>query len=348
MPDSIHSGDSPVPSRSSSVDNGKRRVIHHSMNRRCHHNDYTGKRIYMITFLKAPEVPGFGSLCGDPSFPNGHPDAPRIILSDMGRIIDRWLYNVHEINENFERIRSVVMPDHAHFILYVKAPTKRKLGKYIGILKAKITTEMWKQFPQYAPAKISAFAKNYNDSILLREGQLEVMKKYIEDNPRRLAIKRKYPDFFTRGISIRLDEFEYEAYGNPFLLQKPFRFQVMVRSFWTDEEYQAHLAEWLSMAKHGGIAVSPFYSKREKEVRDAILEQGGSLIYVRKVCVKEREKPVGRFFDLCAEGRLLMINEREAPEYSKGLNREEAMRMNFHSEKIASAGVIHPIFRVKK
>ena len=34
----------------------------------------------------------------------------------------------------------------------------------------------------------------YNDRILLRRGQLETMKRYLADNPYRLAMKRARPE----------------------------------------------------------------------------------------------------------------------------------------------------------
>ena len=40
----------------------------------------------------------------------------------------------------------------------------------------------------------SLFEPGYNDKILLREGQLENWKRYLDDNPRRLAVKRQHPE----------------------------------------------------------------------------------------------------------------------------------------------------------
>lgn len=362
---------SPLSSRSKYSDPGDRNPFpaalrgnkgkwEHSMNRRSRINDYQGRRIYMITMTKSAEAPCFGSLAGDPKIAADKDGAPYIIPSPMGDIIERELQNIKNIHPDFEIFRKVIMPDHIHFLIYVKEEIDRHFGRYMAIFKKDITQEMRRVYPHLGEIGASAFVRNYNDRILVKEGQLEVLKKYISDNPRRLAIMRNYPDFFTRGMEIILDkeskereereasEEKYEAFGNPFLIQKPYRFQVFVRSAWTPEEFEKRKKEWLAMAAEGGIAVSPFYSAREKTVREEILNRGGSVIYIRNEKMGERSKPQGRDFELCREGRLLIIYEQEAPEYAPTLKRSVAMHMNDIARKIAEAGVINPIFRVKR
>ena len=41
------------------------------------------------------------------------------------------------------------------------------------------------------------FELGYNDKLLLHEGQLKRWKKYLDDNPRRLMVKRMNPELFT-------------------------------------------------------------------------------------------------------------------------------------------------------
>lgn len=38
------------------------------------------------------------------------------------------------------------------------------------------------------------FELGYNDKLLLHEGQLKGWKKYLDDNPRRLMVKRMNPE----------------------------------------------------------------------------------------------------------------------------------------------------------
>ena len=52
-----------------------------SMKRRDDHNDYNGRRIYMITLETAGRQQLFGEVTGDALAPAGSANAPQIILS---------------------------------------------------------------------------------------------------------------------------------------------------------------------------------------------------------------------------------------------------------------------------
>ena len=82
----------------------------------------------------------------------------------------------------------------------------------------------------------SLFEPGYNDKILLREGQLNNWKRYLDDNPRRLAIKRLHPDFFTVIHQAIIVGRPCQMVGNRFLLDIPQKMAVIVHSAYTDEE----------------------------------------------------------------------------------------------------------------
>lgn len=317
--------------------NSEHPLSRHSMKRRSKANDYRARRIYMITFTKAAGIPEFGRLSGDPSYPHNHPMAPRVIVSDLGNAINSAIMSIDEINEHLEIIRHVIMPDHVHFIVNVKAPIARHLGKYLALLKTKITKAMWALYPYTAELKASAFDRNFHDRILLKRGQLNVMKKYVADNPRRLAVKRKYPEFFRRLMGVRIGEDLYDCYGNPFLLQMHDKMAVKVRSFWSDQDFHEHLARWMAMVYNGAVLVSPFISAREKIVRDEALEAGGSVIILCDEAFPDRFKPPGREFELCQQGRLLLIHPHALPDRGdRHMTREIAETLNRASARIAS------------
>jgi hypothetical protein len=73
----------------------------------------------------------------------------------------------------------------------------------------------------------SLFEPNYNDHILMRDGQLENWKRYLRDNPRRLMMRREYPDLFRRALCIIIDGIRYSAFGNMLLLRQPEKHQVL-------------------------------------------------------------------------------------------------------------------------
>ena len=95
--------------------------------------------------------------------------------------------------------------------------------------------------------------------------------------------------------------------------------------------------DWEETIRANGVLVSPFISDREKYwERRAIAERAGVILITRDE-FGERYKPGGKFFDLCAEGRLLIISTGEGAKGGK-LSRAESLAMNDLAARIA-AGV---------
>lgn len=307
-----------------------------NMNRRARKNDYRGSRIYMISITKNKSVPAFGVLKGDPKIPNNLPGAPYVELSDLGKCIYRRLYRIDEIDKSLQIFRFIVMPDHIHFILNVTEELRQHVGSLIGILKGKITKDLWELFPAFKNSKISAFEPNYNDRILLHRNQLEMMKNYVADNPRRLAIRRVHPEFFRRCLSLYFRDGEYDFFGNPFLMRQYSKIAIKVRSRWTDAEFEERRARWRKLMTNGAIPVSPFISRREKIIRDDAIRMGVSLIIVGNESFPERFKPSGEYFRLCSEGKLLLIAPKGMPVYNPNMTRVTAEWLNQVADMIAN------------
>ena len=116
---------------------------------------------------------------------------------------------------------------------------------------------------------------------------------------------------------------------------------VKVSRKYSPSELLARKRLWHKTILNDGVLVSPFINPNEKRVRDWSIENGGSLIYLTYKPFPEKFKPQGRMFDLCSEGRLLIIfippDEKEAayirdkgcPSYSN------CQRMNSIAEQIA-------------
>ena len=71
-----------------------------------------------------------------------------------------------------------------------------------------------------APRK-GLFELGYNDKVLLHERQLEGWKKYLDDNPRRLMVKRMNPGLFTVMQNKEVAGRKCQMVGNCFLLDIP-------------------------------------------------------------------------------------------------------------------------------
>lgn len=277
----------------------------------------------MITILKAEGMPAFSVISGTTKM-------PKLQLTQIGEIIKTELYALFCKYDELELIKHVIMPDHIHFIIYVKQPTTYHLGTAIGLFKGACSRRVW-QLIGFAERPL--FADRFHDRILTGDGQLDIMKHYIADNPRRLLIKQSNPDLFSRRVFLILNGMKYEALGNIFLLRNPLIEQVRVSRRFTVEQSVTLDSIWKHTIQEGGVLVSPFISPREKVYRDLAIDNGGNVICIEENGLGGRYKPGGRYFDLCAEGRLLVI----APT-SHHLERSQmTRRMALHLNDLAAA-----------
>lgn len=231
------------------------------------------------------------------------------------------------------------------------------------------------------------FAPGFQDMILFREGQLENMFRYLADNPRRLAIKQLSPDLFKTVSSLRVAlpglsptaRGHFAALGNRFLLNRPLaQVQVSRRFFgykrvakpgggfkiardekgepiveFSSPEFEARKAELFAAAKHGAVLLSPCVSDGERQIAREALSSGYPLITMQNKGFSPFEKPSGRYFGACAEGRLLMLapiawpyqpGEKKMTRFdATAMNRlcqliagEDAAQINYHGMKPAN------------
>ncbi len=159
-----------------------------------------------------------------------------------------------------------------------------------------------------ATAAATLWQSGFQDSILLRRGQLKAMAHYIADNPRRLAAKQASPCLFTVVARLAVAPGKScPAIGNRFLLDYPLRRQVQVSRGISPEELAAQQEELLYEADHGTVLVSPCISPGEKAIARAALAAEKPLIVLLANGFHSFYKPPGRYFDACAAGRLLMV-----------------------------------------
>ena len=252
----------------------------------------------MITINKHNEAPLFGELVGDWRIPLGEPGAPGICLTQTGKTIRKWIKKISSIIPNTRLFQYKVMPDHIHFLIFVQERTLYHLGKYISAFKNAIRKEIG----------LSAFQTGFNDKILSVTRRLDDMFRYLKENPYRLAIKKANPDNFRRCDSIKIQGNLYSGYGNLFLLKNPFREAVIVHRKSSDEEKQQQKERWLHHSYGGGVLVSPFISKAEKDVRTEVEKFGGRVIVISdKPLPPPPWKPSYRDFYRCARGELLIL-----------------------------------------
>lgn len=103
----------------------------HSMKRRSPGNNYKNPGFYHITInVYDRKKQSLGRIIGDLQCPDGHPNAPRVELTAIGKMVEHEL--LHSITRHYPVIEIqeyVVMPEHMHFIVNVKNSLISKNGR---------------------------------------------------------------------------------------------------------------------------------------------------------------------------------------------------------------------------
>ncbi len=284
-------------------------------NQRAQWHDYSEKGLYHITLLKKSDIPPFGHVAGSCSIPVGVRGSSYIVASPLGKIIKEALRELPMIHSALKVYQYALMPDHLHILLRVEQDLDESLGRKIGRFKDLINKKA---------GMIGIFEPGFNDQILMSSRNLNVVFDYLRSNPYRLAMRRALPDYFTRIGRMVIGSTECQVYGNIQLLECPFIDQVVVHRADSDDVFAHNKTKWLYTAANGGVLVSPFISKREKEVRNEADAVGGRFILLTNEPLGEREKPTGHDFDLCCQGRMLIV----APTAAIPFSRSACLQMN--------------------
>jgi hypothetical protein len=180
------------------------------------------------------------------------------------------------------------------------------------------------------------FERGYCDKLLMHEGQLETWKRYLDDNPRRLAIKRLRPDYFTVINNAEVVGHSCQLVGNRFLLDIPQKMAVIVHRCYTDAEYAEYRRQWLACGEAGGVLVSAAIATREKTVMREAMDRGYHVILLRENGFPPLYKPAGEAFEACTEGRLLQISPWEYHMEHKTITRQQCLMLNKMAEDIVA------------
>ena len=311
--------------------------------RRMFGHNYAIPGTYEVTMVVAGRRPVFGKIVGTTKAGG---EAPHIQPSALGQaVLNDEILKIHQYYPMVDIWQVCLMPDHLHMIVRINAllPEGKHLGIIIGAFKGGVSRAWWRLLEEAeadAPATVvrntgstvvkntgaatvsgasasekrpSLFEPNYNDHILMREGQLENWKRYLRDNPRRFMMRLEYPDLFQRTLCISIDGIRYSAFGNMLLLRQPEKHQVFFHrrtngtpteqtAFWETERHRL-----ISAAESGDVLVTPGISECEKRIKNMALQQGLRLIHIQSEPIGRYWKPERSRFDACAAGSLLIL-----------------------------------------
>lgn len=389
-----------------------RRETVHRMTRRCDGWDYRQRAIYQVTLVQADRArPLLGRLVIDDLKAPPEAVTARVEPSELGAAILAHWKRLGDFTPEIKPLFCQLMPDHLHAILEVTRPMAKPLGNAIGGFKTgceKIYRELalsaqnkalsakrelngaWAagggracsvpeapcSVPEARASGVSGaprlWAAGFQDSILLRAGQLDAMFNYLRDNPRRLAVKRLFPDLFRAVAALRrpLPSLgvvgAFAALGNHFLLDRPLvQVQVSRHDFAYRREpkaggglkiardaageplvaqesaaFTAKAEALLARARQGAALLSPCVSEGEREIARRAFAEGLPLVVLRNKGFAPLEKPSGRHFDACAAGRLLMLAPAAWPHVlgEKPMTRRDALALNRLAQALVEGG----------
>lgn len=328
-----------------------------SMTRRRVGHDYESRQMYLITMTVEGRRPLLGEVVGNPNAPADSPGAPRIELNALGKEVERLWHAIPTYYPEVAVIALQLMPDHLHGILFVKSRTDYHLGRVINGFKiatnrayraameaqgspptSSSVSPSSSPSPSQRQCRCGAnnhaskqgllWSKGYTDGILDRKGQLETWKNYLRDNPKRLLIKRMFPDYFRVQRHVKVGTYECSAIGNRFLLTKPQRLQVQCSRSMTPEQISQTCDYCLQQARAGAVLVSPCISPGEKQIMRTAFEAGYPLILLQENGFSDLAKPNGAKFEACAKGQLLIIAPWEHHNFHTTISRAQCLALN--------------------
>ena len=92
---------------------------------------------------------------------------------------------------------------------------------------------------------------------------------YEQTIPRYKTI-RHFSNFYIKEDRI-INGNKSQIYGNPLLLENPFKESVIIHRADTEDVIESKFENWMHLATNGGVLVGAFVSKKEKEILKSIM-----------------------------------------------------------------------------
>ena len=267
--------------------------------------DYKDPSILMITLVTTNRQPILGILKGE-----------TIERTKLGQAIAEEINRIPTYNgaESIEIYSYVIMPDHVHILLRIHDRLPKHIGQYIAWFKIKCTDACSALTGGPVSETMRPFAPEYHDRLLKGKNQLSHMVRYIQDNPRRLALKRANKDLFRIRQNQQINTIPCTVLGNIFLIEHPLRQVLQCSRRLTQEQIDNLKADCLREAANGTIFATAAISEGEKQIARALREANFPLIILLHEGFPTPEnphysyyKPQGVYFEACAAGKLLLI-----------------------------------------
>ena len=161
------------------------------------------------------------------------------------------------------------------------------------------------------PAHGTIWEPNYNDRILLKKNQLQHWLAYLDDNPRRLLLKRQHPEYFSPLGRFLVADTPMRAMGNIALLTHRSMMALQCSRHLYQQEIDSLQRDFLALGQAGTFVISACISPGEQQIATACIEAGIPFIILLVHGFPPFYKPQPLYLKACAEGRLLLLSPFE-------------------------------------
>lgn len=177
---------------------------------------------FHVTLNTRGESPTLGYIVGNPDAADGSTDAPRCLLTHVGKGVKKCWENIPNFYPNVTIIESQVMPEHFHGLLHLEFKKGVNLGRVINGFMIGCSHEYWdvigidwrsnrgatkeewraiaRKFQDKHHTRSfrgpALFVRSYNEVEAVTEEEVEIKRQYIRNNPRKRLITRSKPDRF--------------------------------------------------------------------------------------------------------------------------------------------------------
>ena len=139
--------------------------------------DYSTPGAYFLTICTKDRKQMLGEIVGGGDF-----DAPKMILSEYGKILDKYIMLMNRKYIHIKIDKYVIMPNHVHLIANITdrkngasetaAPYNNEMSKFVSLLKRYCNKEYGKNIWQ----------RSFHDHIIRDEKDYKMIWKYIDEN----------------------------------------------------------------------------------------------------------------------------------------------------------------------
>ena len=330
---------------------------------------WKGAGLYHITLT----IPSREPLLGELVIPEKDPKKAYVKYYEFGRAVLEYQQANALHYPEIQVFHYCLMPDHLHVVWYVRKAMPRGIqaavrGFWQGAKKAgraysylsslnpesdsgknkklyDLAESLRGQIPdaQYA-ALPPIFTAMPNITPMGHRDQLPATNQYIDMNPQRLATKRLKPGFFRVQDNIVIAGRKYSGVGNIKLINK-FRYAPVhvhhellnLAAAGNDQPLRDYMNDCVKQARQGAVMVSPFISKKEKEVLVVLLAEGHDIIFLTDNGFRDYYKPSDGLFDSVEAGHVLILSPWSYDPKKRRVSRDECVAMNKMAEEICNS-----------